>query len=118
MWLRAWGLTASAGLSWDVCRCSLGRELASLPCVQPVRGLFLGELAASYRQARGALGPLSSSRLYLLASQGGSIPKGERRLQLLEAKVKPRHFCGCLLVQTLPRSPRFGRNGETLCGHI
>ena len=67
------------------------------------------------RQARGALGLSPSSRFFtswLLTGQQHS-KKESGGCNVLEAKVKPHHFCGCLLVQTrYPQVPDLGEVGR------
>lgn len=114
------GLASSAGLSWDVCGCSLGRELASLPRVQPVSGLS-GADRVNWPPSKGSPGPLSLLTVfYLLAPhRAAAFQKGERRLRRLGGQGQATPF---LWLSTgpnaLPTSPRFGRSGETLRGHI
>ena len=100
------GLASSAELSWDVGRCSLGRELASLPRVQPVSGLS-GADRVNWPPSKGSPGPLSTGHQHSKKDSGGGT--------VLEAEVKanPRHFCGCLLVQTrYPQVPDLGEVGR------
>lgn len=110
------GLASSAGLSWDVGRCSLGRELASLPRVQPVSGLS-GADRVNWPPSKGSPGPLSLLTVFtswlLTGQQHSKKESGGGTVLEAEVKANPCHFCGCLLVQTrYPQVPDLGEVGR------
>ena len=78
-------------------------------------GGCLGELATLLSPSKGSPGPLSLLTVFtswLLTRQQHS-KRESGGCNVLEAKVKPRHFCGCLLIQTrYPEVPDLGEVGR------